>query len=58
MQSLNRREQMQALLAVIGLSLVGFALFYGGSAAAVPPHGHQPSAGNPPPPRLQPQNWC
>ena len=35
MQSLNRREQMQALLAVIGLLLVGFALFYGGSAATV-----------------------
>ena len=35
MQPLNRREQMQAILAAIGLLLVGFALFYGGSAAAV-----------------------
>ncbi|MEC9354160.1 MAG: hypothetical protein VX686_02755, partial [Candidatus Thermoplasmatota archaeon] len=35
MQPLKRREQMQALLAAIGLLLVGFALFYGGSAATV-----------------------
>ena len=35
MQPLNRRERMQAILAVIGLLLVSFALFYGGSAAAV-----------------------
>ena len=35
MQPLNRREQMQALLAVTMLALLGFALYHGGSAALV-----------------------
>ena len=32
---MNRREQMQALLAATMLALLGFALYHGGSAALV-----------------------
>lgn len=35
MQPLNRREQLQALLAATMLALLGFALYHGGSAALV-----------------------